>query len=155
MAAKDVASDPVPSQPEVPVKDTESIKPSSRMHSAVSSPVADDPPKVEWHVCPHCKSTVRAESKIEKASSSSSSSSPTTSDISQSRSTSFARLGSKIREVLSHTSESPTTTTTPATARLAHKKPQKKKPKKQVKTRVVTFTGGYEELGADHWADDY
>jgi len=166
MAANGVSStDPVPSQPEVPMSCAQPVKPDSRLQSAVSSPVSDE--KVEWHVCPHCKSAIRAESKttIEKATTSSNSSSPTTSDISQARSISFARLGHKIKEALSHNPESSSTTSTTTTTtttitttsgkqRLKQKKPQKKKPKKVV-SKVVTFDRGYEELGADHWADDY
>jgi len=158
MAANGLSStDPVPSQPEVPTSSAQPVKPDSRLHSTVSSPVSDE--KVEWHVCPHCKAAVRAESKttIEKATTSSSSSSPTTSDLSQARSISFARLGHKIKEALSHNPESTSTTTTTTSSgkqRLKQKKPQKKKPKKVV-SKVVTFDKGYEELGADHWADDY
>lgn len=161
MAAQEVVSAgtvPPQSNPQ-PTADL-SLRPSPQLTSAVSSPTSDNSEKFEWHVCPHCKTARRANSKktLEKPSTSSSTS-PTTSDISQARSTSFARLGHKIKDVFSlgldssapppEKLEKPEKSEKPNAVK---KKPQKKKPKKP---KVVPFENGYEELGGDHWADDY
>lgn len=152
MAAKEIAAaDPMPSQPDAQTTSGLPVRPSPQFPSSASSPASDDSPKVEWHVCPHCKAARRTNSKkaLEK-SSTSSSSSPTTSDLSNARSTSFARLGHKIKDVFSLGPESLSTAT--EKRKPVKKKPQKNKPKKP---KVVLFEKGYEELGADHWADDY
>jgi hypothetical protein len=150
MADKDVQSnDAVPQHPKVKTSKTHSI----RSHSATSSPAtgSEESSKLEWHVCPKCKS-VRGVHQLKGDEKSSTSTSPTTSELSQSRSISFARLGLKIKKdlygVFGHIQEAP-----PPTPDKANVSKQKKKKKPQKKVHI--YDKGYEELGGDHWADEY
>jgi hypothetical protein len=158
MAAKEIQSnDGVPQHPKVKTSKTHSI----RSQSATTSPAtgSEDSPKLEWHVCPNCKS-VRGVHQLKTDEKSSTTTSPTTSDISPSRSISFSRLGLKIKKdlcgVFGHSQEAPpsktttTTTTTPDKAKVSKPK-KKKKPQK----KIHIYDKGYEELGGDHWADEY
>ena len=166
-------------QPKVETSKKFPIRSSPHTQSSISSPStgAEELPMPEWHMCPHCKT-------IRSANSSSTSTSPTTSDLSNVRSISFARLGLKIKkdllEVFSLSQETPSSTSEKAKSEKAKsekdkaekakaekaksekaksekakvsksKSMKKKKPQK----KVYHLDNGYEELGGDHWADEY
>jgi len=150
MAAKGIQSnDPVPQHPKVKTSKAHSIRSGSQSQSASSSSATkpECSAKLEWHVCPKCKS-IRAKGD-EK---SSASTSPTTSDLSQSRSISFARLGLRIKKdlygVFGRSQETPSST--PEKAKVSKSK-KKKKPQK----KVYVYDKGYQDIGGDHWADEY
>lgn len=153
MAANEIQSYVVPEHPRVKTSKTHSTYSSSRTQSAVSSPAtgSDDSPKLEWHVCPNCKS-VREVHQSKGDEKSPTSISPISSDISQSRSTSFSRLGLKIKKdlcgVFGNSQESPSST--PEKTKVSKSK-KKKKPKKIIRI----YDQAYEELGGDHWANEY
>jgi hypothetical protein len=158
MAPKEVQSnDAVPQHPKVKTSKTHSI----RSQSATSSPAtgSEDSSKLNWHPCPTCKSPIGVH-QLKGDEKSSTSTSPTSSNLSQSRSISFARLGLKIKKdlfgVFGHSQEA--TPPTPDKAKVSKpkkkKKPQKKQQKKPQK-KIHVYDKGYEELGGDHWADEY
>jgi hypothetical protein len=155
MAAKGVQStDPVPQHPKVKTSKAHSIRSIHQTHSAGSSPAtgSEDSPRLEWHVCPNCKSIREAQQPKGDEKPSSNSTSPTGSDLSQSRSISFARLGLKIKKdlygVFGHSQETSSSTQEKA-------KVSKPKKKKKTQKKVYVYEKGYEELGGDHWVDEY